>query len=46
MLGALDTASGQLVVHISRTKRSADFVRFLEMLDSLYGPRPPRSARP
>jgi hypothetical protein len=46
MLGALDTASGQLVVRTSRINRSADFVRFLEMPGRLYGPPPPRSARP
>jgi DDE superfamily endonuclease len=40
MMGALDHAARQLVVHTSRTKRSADFIALLEMLDCLYGPSP------
>ena len=39
MIGALDYATRSLVVHTSRTKRSADFIALLEMLDCLYGPR-------
>ncbi len=40
IMGALDHAARRLVVHTSRTKRSADFIALLETLDSLYGPRP------
>ena len=40
MMGALDHAARKLVVHTSRTKRSADFIALLEMLDALYGPKP------
>ena len=40
MLGSLDHARRRLVVHTSRTKRSADFIAHLEQLDRLYGPQP------
>ena len=40
MMGALNHAARRLVVHTSRTKRSADFIALLEMLDGLYGPKP------
>ncbi len=40
MMGALDHAARRLVVHTSRTKRSADFMALLETLDGLYGPKP------
>lgn len=40
MMGALDHAARRLVVHTSRTKRSADFIALLETLDGLYGPKP------
>lgn len=40
MMGALDHAARRLVVHTSRSKRSADFIALLETLDSLYGPKP------
>lgn len=39
IMGALDHAARRLVVHTSRTKRSADFIALLETLDSLYGPK-------
>jgi Winged helix-turn helix len=39
MLGALDHAARRLVVHTSKTKRSADFIALLGRLDGLYGPR-------
>lgn len=46
LIGALDHAAGTLIVHRSRTKRSADFIGLLERLDTLYGPRPGRAAKP
>ena len=44
LMGALDVVSGDLIVHTSRTKRSADFVDLLNLLDVLYGPKPGRPA--
>jgi hypothetical protein len=38
--GALDDAARRLIVHTSRTKRSADLIALLEVLDGLYGPKP------
>ena len=46
MMGALDHAARRLLVHTSKTKRSADFIALLEMLDSLYGPRPGLPMKP
>ena len=46
MLGSLDHATRQLIVHTSPTKRSADFIAHLEQLDRLYGPQPGRPAKP
>lgn len=46
MMGALDHAARRLLVHTSKTKRSADFIALLEMLDSLYGPRPGLPIKP
>jgi hypothetical protein len=46
LMGALDHASGRLIVRRSRTKRSTDFIGLLEWLDPLYGPRPGRPAKP
>ena len=40
MMGALDHSARRLIVHTSRTKRSADFIALLEVLDALYGPKP------
>lgn len=40
MIGSLDWLARQLVVHTSRTKKSADFIAHLEQLDRLYGPKP------
>jgi hypothetical protein len=40
MMGSLDHVKRQLIVHTSRTKRSADFIAHLEQLDRLYGPKP------
>ena len=46
MMGALDRAARRLVVHTSRTKRSADFIALLERLDNLYGPKPGLRMKP
>jgi hypothetical protein len=46
MIGALDHAARRLVVHTSKTKRSADFIALLGRLDGLYGPRPCLPIRP
>lgn len=46
MMGALDHAARRLVVHTSRTKRSADFIALLETLDCLYGPGPGLQMKP
>ena len=46
MIGAKDAASGELIVHSSRTKRSTDFVALLEEFDRRFAPRPGREARP
>jgi transposase len=46
MLGALDHAARRLIVHSSRSKRSADFIALLERLDGLYGPRPGLPTKP
>lgn len=40
LLGVLDRARRDLVVHTSRTKRSTDVIASLERLDQLYGPKP------
>src|SRR5215207_9961855 len=39
MLGVLDWARRDLIVHTSRTKRSSDFIALLEEIDRRYGPR-------
>ena len=46
MMGALDHATRRLVVHTSKTKRSADFIALLERLDGRYGPRPGLPIKP
>jgi transposase len=46
MMGALDHAGRRLIVHTSKTKRSADFIALLERLDGLYGPRPGLPIKP
>ena len=46
MIGALDHAARRLVVHTSKTKRSADFIALLGRLDGLDGPRPGLPIRP
>ncbi len=46
MLGALEAATRELIVHTARTKRSADFVGLLEEIDRRFGPRPGAAAKP
>ena len=46
MLGVLDWARRDLVVHTSRTKRSSDFIALLEELDRRWGLRPGQAMRP
>ena len=46
MMGSLDHVTRRLIVHTSRTKRSADFIAHLEQLDRLFGPKPGRLTRP
>ena len=45
-MGSLDFCARKLVVHTSRSKKSADFIAHLEQLDRLYGPRPGRRKKP
>ena len=45
-MGSLDFCARQLIVHTSRSKKSADFIAHLEQLDALYGPKPGRRRRP
>ena len=40
LMGALDAATGELIVSTSPTKTSADFIAFLRRLDWRYGPKP------
>lgn len=46
MMGSLDHIERRLIVHTSRTKRSADFIVHLEQIDRLYGPKPGRVMKP
>ena len=46
MMGALDWRDHRLIVATSKTKRSADFIAFLEELDHRYGPKPGQCQRP
>lgn len=46
MMGAQDAATRELIVHTSRTKRSADLVALLEEIDRRFAPRLGRAARP
>ena len=40
LMGALDAATGELIVSTSPTKVSADFIALLRRLDWRYGPKP------
>jgi transposase len=46
MMGSFDCAKRKLVVTTSRTKRSADFIAHLQLLDRLYGPKPGAPLKP
>jgi len=46
MMGALDAATRELLVHTSPTKVSADFIGLLELLDWRHGPKPGCPRRP
>ena len=46
MLGVLDWARRELIVHTSRTKRSSDFIALLEEIDRRYGPKLGRMLKP
>ena len=46
LMGVLDAAGRNLIVHTARTKRSADFIALLQIIDRLYGPSPGRKAKP
>jgi transposase len=46
ILGALDAATRDVLVHTAPTKRSADFVALLEQIDRRYGPRPGAPGKP
>ena len=46
MMGSLDHVARRLIVHTSRTKRSADFIAHLEQIDQIYGPKPGRATTP
>ncbi len=46
MMGALDAATRELLVHTSPTKTSADFIGLLELLDWRFGPKPDCQRRP
>ena len=39
-MGAQDAVTRELIVHTSRTKRSADSVALLDAIESRFGPRP------
>ena len=46
MLGVLDWARRDMIVHTSRTKRSSDFIALLEEVDRRYGPKLGLATRP
>ena len=46
MMGALDAATRELLIHTSPTKTSADFIGLLELLDWRYGPKQGCTRRP
>jgi transposase len=46
MMGALDATTRELLVHTSLSKRSADFIGLLELLDRRFGLRPGRQIKP
>lgn len=46
LLGVLNAATREVLVHTSATKRSSDFVALLEQLDRAYGPTPGQARKP
>ena len=46
ILGVLDAAMRETLVHTSPTKRSSDFTALLEQLDRAYGPVPGQTRKP
>ena len=46
MLGVLDWAPRELIVHTSRSKRSTDFIALLEQIDTQYGLKRDRAKKP
>lgn len=46
LLGVLDHGAGELIVHVSASKRSTDFIALLEKLDLRYGPKPGLNTAP
>lgn len=46
MMGALDAASRELIVHTAQTKRSSDFIALLDKLDRRFGPQPGPARKP
>jgi transposase len=46
MTGARDVVSRQLGVVTSQTKRRADFIALLELLDRIHGPKPGTAGKP
>jgi transposase len=46
IIGSLNHATRQLIVHTSPTKRSTDFIAHLEQIDRLYGPQPGQPLKP
>src|SRR5919107_5670745 len=46
MLGLLDWAARELIVHTSRSKRSADFIALLEQIDTQHALVPDRAKKP
>ena len=45
-MGVLNAVSKELIVHTSRTKKSADFVASLALIDRRWGPAPGRDTKP
>ena len=46
LLGVLDAATREVLVHTSPTKRSSDFTALLEQLDRAYGSAPGQARKP
>ena len=46
MMGSIEWTRRDLIVTTSSTKRSADFIAHLQVLDRLYGPKPGMDTKP